>query len=223
MQRKCTTYPEDSKTRRKMIQPLELQINVPLGGFFGTFGKKEHSIPEGLEKISVKRGDKGLGVFALEEVPEGEMVSWSKVMWGVGRTWRASPSVDFSHVPMPRHAKAKQGSDHCQSICRWKAGAISMFFLKTRDRTNTLIVWNPCGPPFNLSDPLMRSMPVMLLLIDLARDSILSWLLGWNSCKPMHRPQESLPMFFKFYSKILAKHNWVTRHTVPRLQFHQFK
>lgn len=75
MQRKCTTYPEDSKTRRNMIQPLELQINVPLGGFFGTFGKNNHSIPEGLEKISVKRGDKGLGVFALEEVHEGEMVS----------------------------------------------------------------------------------------------------------------------------------------------------
>lgn len=29
---------------------------------------------KGLEKISVKRGDKGLGVFALEEVHEGEMV-----------------------------------------------------------------------------------------------------------------------------------------------------
>ena len=75
MQRKCTTYPEDSKTRRKMIQPLELQINLPLGGFSWGPSGKNHSIPEGLEKISVKSGDKGLGVFALEEVPEGEMVS----------------------------------------------------------------------------------------------------------------------------------------------------
>lgn len=30
---------------------------------------------KGLEKISVKSGNKGLGVFALEDLPEGEVVA----------------------------------------------------------------------------------------------------------------------------------------------------
>ena len=52
-----------------------------------------------------------------------------------------------------------------------------MFFLKTRDRTNTYSV-DPCGTPFNLSDPPMRSMPVMLLLVDLAKDLVMIMPLG---------------------------------------------
>ena len=113
------------------------------------------------------------------ETRDWESLHWKRCMkekWFLDKKWcggwaghdtHLHQLVDFSHVPMPR-AKAKQGSDHCQSICRWKAGDISMFLLKTRDRTN--IVWTP----FNLSDPPMRSMPVMMLLLaGLATDLVM--------------------------------------------------
>ena len=204
-----------------MIQPLHLQINLYIGGFFGNLGPKSLN-PWRTGEDFGEKWRQGIGSLCT-----GRCV-WRRsgfliVMWGLRWAVQASPPICrvlmvFLCTHACRQAKTRKWPLPVQLEVIFLH--ISMLFLTMRGRT-TYSDYS-VDPLQVIHEILLQVM--MLLLADLTEDLVIimsfqmsfqilglypcwadgrlvvpfSWVVycrAWNSSKPMHNPQESLSMF----------------------------